>query len=470
MPPPKTEEPEPEQAPPHNSGDGDADDAGDGYTYGAKPHGATTERYIYKDARGLLFMRVTRTNSKTFPTQHWQDGRWINGWPATVIPYRLPELLAAPAIEPVWISEGEKDADNVAALGLIATTNPGGAKVWQPELAQWFKGKELVYVLEDNDDAGRTHTRKILAALTGMVPNIATVSFPELPEKGDVSDWLELGGNYDETRVKTNDDVQKAMHHAFCNSELKNRSQADKNGFHFGLTCYVQIGVDTTDDWSSISQWKKENCGQDDQNFSKQSEAEIIQKFVSPVTAQMYDACVRSLGLFCTITSPSPELILLQLDFTPYPGQKTTFATATPNSPVTNAKSSESGAKKPAGGRPGQVFGPSREDREIHVGGRTVQLERMDVKQPVSITINTDYGPCPQPLIVPAESDITAKVTINGTVEEFSSVSARRDVNLTNEVEHGQVVIGQCGVSNQTQNFCLPGANASLYQFQIRVS
>jgi hypothetical protein len=139
-------------------------------------------------------MRVTRTNSKTFPTQHW-DGRWVNGWPATVIPYRLPELLAAPATEPVWITEGEKDADNVAALGLVAMTNPGGAKVWQPELAQWFKGKELVYILEDNDDAGRGHTAKILAALAGIVPNIAVVSFPELPEKEDVSYWLEHGGN-----------------------------------------------------------------------------------------------------------------------------------------------------------------------------------------------------------------------------------------------------------------------------------
>jgi hypothetical protein len=194
MPPPEIDEPESEQATPRYNGNGH-DDSDDGYTFGAKPHGPTIERYIYKDARGLLFMRVTRTNSKTFPTQHWQDGHWVNGWPATVVPYRLPELLAAPATEPVWITEGEKDADNVAALGLIATTNPGGAKVWQSELAQWFKDKQLVYVLEDNDDAGRGHTSKILPALTGVVPNIAVVSFPELPEKGDVFDWLAVGGN-----------------------------------------------------------------------------------------------------------------------------------------------------------------------------------------------------------------------------------------------------------------------------------
>ena len=172
----------------------DADE--DGYKSGEAPRGAATGRYIYKDAQGLLFMRVIRTSSKSFPTQHWQNGRWVNGWPpGPVIPYRLPELLAAPVSEPVWICEGEKDTDNVAALGLIATTNPGGAKVFQPELAQWFKGKELAYVLEDNDDAGREHTRKVLATLHGIVPSITVIAFPELPDKGDVSDWFDAGGN-----------------------------------------------------------------------------------------------------------------------------------------------------------------------------------------------------------------------------------------------------------------------------------
>jgi hypothetical protein len=112
-----------------------------------------------------------------------------------VIPYRLPELIAAPATEPIWICEGEKDADNVAGLGLIATTNPGGAAKWQPELAQWFKDKQLVYILEDNDDAGRMHTAKIMSALRGIVSTIAVILFQELPLKGDVSDWLALGGN-----------------------------------------------------------------------------------------------------------------------------------------------------------------------------------------------------------------------------------------------------------------------------------
>jgi DNA polymerase bacteriophage-type len=199
MPPPEDlESPEAEDRSPSNSGNSFAADGcphTDGYQSGEAPRGSPAGKYIYRDANGEPYMRVTRTTGKNFPTAHWLQDRWVYGWPTTVLPYRLPELLTAPTHEALWICEGEKDTDNVAALGLTATTNPGGAKAWQPELAQWFKGKQLIYILEDNDEAGRTHTAKIVAALHGVVPTIVTVTFPELPEKGDVSDWLDAGGN-----------------------------------------------------------------------------------------------------------------------------------------------------------------------------------------------------------------------------------------------------------------------------------
>ena len=197
MPPPEEDDPSPRA----NTGNGHADFSGfethnrDDYTTWETPRGSPMVRYVYKDEHGKLYMRVIRTSAKSFPTQRWENGRWTTGWPAKAIPYRLPELLAATPETPIYICEGEKDTNNVAALGLVATTNPGGAGKWQPELAQWFKGKELVYILEDNDKAGRAHSAKVLTALKDIVPTIAVISFPELPEKGDVSDWLEAGGN-----------------------------------------------------------------------------------------------------------------------------------------------------------------------------------------------------------------------------------------------------------------------------------
>jgi hypothetical protein len=167
----------------------------DHYSSGEREWGRELTEYVYRDASGRPYLRVVRRSTKQFPQYHWENDCWVKGKPAGPrIPYRLPELLAASAIEPVFVCEGEKDADSVAELGLIATTNPEGAGKWTAELGQWFHGKQLVYILEDNDQAGRDHAAKVAAELGGMVSEIRIVSFPELPEHGDVSDWIEQGG------------------------------------------------------------------------------------------------------------------------------------------------------------------------------------------------------------------------------------------------------------------------------------
>jgi DNA primase len=102
-------------------------------------------------------------------------------------------LLRADAAETVFICEGEKDADKVAALGLVATTSPGGAGKWPAHFSRWFIGKQRVAVLADNDAPGREHVNQVADNLCGSVADIRILEFPELAEKGDVSDWLEQG-------------------------------------------------------------------------------------------------------------------------------------------------------------------------------------------------------------------------------------------------------------------------------------
>jgi DNA polymerase len=197
-------------APGDDDGDGDDDGGGGGNGYSHTPHGNNGPKrgrklgaWVYQHPDQPNYLRVEKfvapNGQRNFYQHHWNGHRWVCGVKGTYaelqIPYHLPELIAAPQADPIWICEGEKDADNVAALGLIATTNAGGAKVFPPELAQWFTGKQTAYVLEDNDAAGREHTAKVIAVLTGIVPSIAVVAFPELAEHGDVSDWLEQGGN-----------------------------------------------------------------------------------------------------------------------------------------------------------------------------------------------------------------------------------------------------------------------------------
>jgi DNA polymerase len=172
-----------------------ADRHGNGYASGEREWGRNVGEYIYRDENGAPYLRAVRTSAKQFPQYHWENGRWVKGKPAgPKIPYRLPELRAAAPATAVFICEGEKDADNVAALGLIATTNSEGAGKWTAELNKWFTDKQTVFILEDNDDAGRSHAAKVASALHGIVPEIRVVSFSELPPHGDVSDWLEMGG------------------------------------------------------------------------------------------------------------------------------------------------------------------------------------------------------------------------------------------------------------------------------------
>src|SRR5262249_33723111 len=96
-----------------------------------------------------------------------------------------------------FICEGEKDADSLVALGLVATTNPMGAKKWLSEYNESLRGAHVI-LLPHNDDPGRAHVENVAATLHGIVVSIRVLNiaaaWPECPAKGDISDWLKAGG------------------------------------------------------------------------------------------------------------------------------------------------------------------------------------------------------------------------------------------------------------------------------------
>lgn len=153
--------------------------------------------YDYTDVDGNLLYQVLRKSEKAGFPQRRPDGRggWINNLQGvTPVPYHLPELIEAAALgKPVFIAEGEKDVDNLRALGLVATCNSGGAGKWRDDHAAYFEGVPRAVVLADNDEAGEAHARRVAESLRSIVPDVRIVRFPELPPKGDVSDWLALG-------------------------------------------------------------------------------------------------------------------------------------------------------------------------------------------------------------------------------------------------------------------------------------
>jgi len=87
--------------------------------------------------------------------------------------------------------------DNLAQLGLTATTNAGGAGKWRKEYSAALRGANVV-ILPDNDEPGQGHARKVSQGLLGKAKSIKVLNLPDLPPKGDVSDWLAAGGTADQ--------------------------------------------------------------------------------------------------------------------------------------------------------------------------------------------------------------------------------------------------------------------------------
>lgn len=177
----------------------------DVYYYYAKMHGKQpTATYNYVDATGKLLYQVLRykndlTGSKTFK-QRRPDGQ--GGWIWNIdnierVPYNLPDITKA---DVVIIVEGEKDCNNAKKIGLVSSCNSGGAGSWPPETNKYFNQKHVV-IIPDNDAAGLNHAQGVALNLHGIATSIKFVELPGLPEKGDVSDWLDAGGTLEQLRT-----------------------------------------------------------------------------------------------------------------------------------------------------------------------------------------------------------------------------------------------------------------------------
>ena len=91
--------------------------------------------------------------------------------------------------ESVWIVEGEKDVGTLKRMHLVGTTSPGGAGKWKKAFNHHLKGKNIV-VLPDNDEPGRNHAGQVAASLQSVAKSIKVLELPNLPDHGDLSDWV----------------------------------------------------------------------------------------------------------------------------------------------------------------------------------------------------------------------------------------------------------------------------------------
>jgi putative DNA primase/helicase len=153
------------------------------------PLGPIVATYDYTDLDGTVIYQVTRHDPKDF-RQRRPDGNdgWIWSLGDKRVIYRWPEIAKYPDAT-VFVCEGEKDANRVAALGHCATTIAGDGQ-WTEDCVGALAGRDVV-ILEDNDNAGKEKALAAAMALHGKATTVRIVSLPDLAHKGDVSDWLD---------------------------------------------------------------------------------------------------------------------------------------------------------------------------------------------------------------------------------------------------------------------------------------
>lgn len=163
-------------------------------------------RHAYRRAGQIVRMKIKKTRGAPFIDFYLVrdiEAR-VTGWQAQKpegyepVPYVAaldpfdPELAA----DTVFWPEGEKDVDTLARLGLPAFTF-GGAQDVPDGCAELLVGRDVV-ILADNDAAGRTCAEKKIEACATSAVRVRIVHFTDVPEKGDVSDWIEAGGTVEE--------------------------------------------------------------------------------------------------------------------------------------------------------------------------------------------------------------------------------------------------------------------------------
>jgi phage/plasmid-associated DNA primase/5S rRNA maturation endonuclease (ribonuclease M5) len=161
-------------------------------------HRRIVTTYDYVDAHGVLVHQTVRLTPKAF-RQRRPDPVTPGGWIwnlAGVEPvlYHLPQVMQAiQRGEPIYVVEGEKDAEALHALGLTATCNAMGTGKWRPSYSAALRGASVV-ILPDNDPPGYQHAREICTALAGIAARCKIVPLHTDTLHSDVSDWLHAGG------------------------------------------------------------------------------------------------------------------------------------------------------------------------------------------------------------------------------------------------------------------------------------
>lgn len=149
--------------------------------------------YQYLDKDGKLVAEKVRYEPKAFV---WRvpvnGGSYDYHKPKFVPPYNAQVLAKSGA---VFLVEGEKDVDSLTKIGVPAVSLPDGSMNgrWSNKYTDYFKDK-VVTIIPDNDKVGLDYSKAAFTAIEKVALQCGILDlkkcWPEIPEKGDVSDYI----------------------------------------------------------------------------------------------------------------------------------------------------------------------------------------------------------------------------------------------------------------------------------------
>lgn len=162
--------------------------------------------YDYTDAKGKYLYSKIRFTGKVirYFTIDYKNDTYQTGKPEGVSTlYNLPATLKAIKKGfPVYITEGEKDANTLKNLGLTATT-AGSVSDWKKSYASYFIGAKVI-ILPDNDVPGLELKDKITKDLRPFAHSVKSV-ITSKADKGDVTDYMAEGHTKEELQTLINE-------------------------------------------------------------------------------------------------------------------------------------------------------------------------------------------------------------------------------------------------------------------------
>jgi hypothetical protein len=116
---------------------------------------------------------------------------------ARIVPYNLPALLdAKTAGRNIFLVEGEKAADAIKSIGMIATTAHTGAGSWPAAITEYFAGAQVI-ILPDNDAVGWQYAHKAAEAILPIAKSVKVVDLGLQGQGDDAYEFIEEGGSRD---------------------------------------------------------------------------------------------------------------------------------------------------------------------------------------------------------------------------------------------------------------------------------